>query len=227
MPILKMPAALRWLWVICILLLLMMTSYRVFLVLIFSISSSPKMSIIWSGILYDTGVIALIGFLFFVLSFSKKLHPYRSKNGLQFSLVYFSVSLFLILFFYSLDLVSIKTFGQRLSGTKFLSLFKGNPRRIDFLANFPVLAFVVGATLSIWVWWLLIKFLHLRLGIMDRAIRKTQRFGWHSATLIILLFLFWLGRMMIISYEVPGQIIVARSLETALKVNPVLSLLFL
>jgi hypothetical protein len=227
MPFLKMPAALRWLWVICILLLLMMTGYRVLLVTLFSNFNTPKPTILLTGIVRDAGVIAIIGIVFMTLSSFRLFHPYRSKKGLYMSMGYFSVGLFLILLVYALDLVSIKTFGQRLSGTKFMSLFRGNPRKGEFVGNFPIIYFTVGVILAGWVWWMLIDYLHIWLGMMDRAIEKSQRFLWYSITLIVFATMIWFSIRGTVVYKYPLELSVGRSTESALKVNPIFSLLFL
>jgi hypothetical protein len=227
MPFLKMPAALRWMWVLCFLLLMMMTVYRIFLLSIFSISSTPKISILLSGLLRDAGVAAFVGLLFMVLSFFRPLHPYRSKKGMLFSFGYFSLVLFLILAIYALDLVSIKTFGQRLSGSKINSLIAGNPRIGAFIGNFPLLAFLVGVVLSGWLWWWILDKLHIGLGMLDRALNKTERIAWYSLSIAIFVTFIWLSKNQTLDYKVPVDLVVGRSLVTALKANPVFSLLFL
>lgn len=227
MPFLKMPAALRWMWVLCLLLLLTMTGYRMFLLSIFSISSTPKISILFSGLLYDAGVAAFAGLVFMAFSFFRPLHPYRSKKGMLFSFGYFSLVLFLILLIYALDLVSIKTFGQRLSGTKIKSLITGNPRKGAFIGNFPILAFVVGLILSGWIWWWLLNKLHIGLGMLDRAINKSERFFWYGLTIAILITSTFFSKKQMLNFEFPSDLSIGRSMISALKVNPIFSLFFL
>lgn len=222
MQYLKLPAALRWAWVNCLILLLMMTAYRLFLVAIFPTISTSKLTIAFSGIVYDAGVVAFIGTVFMLLTWITPFHPYKSRKGVWFSFGYFSLSVFLLGIFYVLDLVSIKTFGQRLSGSKIISLFQGNPRKGSFFGNFPILAIITGFTLFLWLWWLLIEWLHMKLGMLTRAEEKSVRLLWYGLTFSIFFFIMFYSVSETIATPVK-DLSVGRSKSTSLKVNPVLT----
>lgn len=227
MSFLKMPTALRWIWVNCIILLLLMIGYRFFLIYLFATESTPKISILLFGMIYDAGTIGFVGILAVLLTIFKQLHPYRSKKGFQFFLIFFSVTLFSILLIHAMDLVSIKTFGQRLSGSKIGILFRGNPKLKTYLRNFPIFSFIVGVVLTQWVWWIVINWLHLNLGILDRAINKVTRYTWFSVSCLIFTIFICLGIVLILKYNFPEDIIIGQSINTSLKINPFFGLIFL
>jgi hypothetical protein len=134
------------------------------------------------------------------------------------------VALFLALV-YGLDLVFMKTFGQRIFGAKFFALFQGHPKAGAFRQNFPLLPFMVATILMLWIWWLLIDWLYNFLGSMDRAERTVYRRSWQAIAITLHLGLIFLAIAMISGY-VPRQLSVAKSQATALADNPVISLFF-
>lgn len=205
--------------------LVMMTVYRLLLITIFSLSATPKVAITLSGIGRDAGVVAFVGLLFMALTFFPPFHPYKSRKGIWFSFGYFAFFALLLTLIFALDLVSIKTFGQRLNGTKFISLFQGNPRTGSFIGNFPIMPFIIGTTLLIWLWWMVIEWLHTWLGMFSRADEKVVRFFWQGLTVVIYITLIMLSISLTTGLDIK-ELSIGRSLETALKVNPVLTLLF-
>lgn len=144
---------------------------------------------------------------------------------MRFSFIYFSFFALLLIFIFALDLVSIKTFGQRLSGTKFISLFHGNPKTNIFIGNFPIMPFVIGAILLLWNWWIVLDWLHSRLGMFTRADEKVVRFFWQGLSAILFFLLIMLSIYNTKSLELK-DLSVGRTPETSLKANPVMTLLF-
>lgn len=224
MQFLKLPAGLRWSWVNCLIILIMMTVYRIILVTIFSVGSTPKLYIITKGIANDAGVAALVGLVFMGLTLVPQLHPYRSTRGMHFSFLYFSSAAFMLAVVFALDLVFIKTFGQRIFGVKFLTLFSGNPRSRLFATTFPYIPFIVGTTLMLWLWWLLVKWLHTFLGVFERAEVKMVRFTWYGLSLVIFVLLIWNSFTSVKNLK-PHDLRIGTAPTTALQVNPVVTLL--
>lgn len=227
MPFLKMPAALRLLFAVVVLLLLMMSVYRGMLLLLFSVETTPKALLFFTGMLVDAGVAAAAGLLFLALSFYKWFHPYRSKTGFYFFLGYFTVVLLVILLVYAVDLVFIKTTGGRLWGSGLAALFTNSKFSHAFLANIPVLALSVGCVLGCWVFWKVLDRLHILLGVLEREQKKMARIGWYVGT--VLFFSVCIGYSLHFTqrYTNPEKLNTGNYFNQAITTNPVVNIMML
>ena len=225
MQFFRLPAGLRWTWANFLVIFLVMTLYRLIMVKIFALNSTPVFSVIAKGLVMDLGAISIFALIFLFATWFNKVHPYKSQRGMYISVGYFMLVAFLMALIYGLDLVFMKTFGQRLFGTKFFALFQGHPKAGAFRGNFPFFPFIVATLLMLWVWWLLIVWLYNFLGSMDRAERTAIRYSWQAIAVVIHLAFIFISIAMVSGF-LPKDLSIGKAPATALADNPVLSLFF-
>ncbi len=225
MRFLKLPATLRWGLVNCLLLWVMMTVYRLVLTSLLTEGVEFNFDVIGHGILLDFGAISIPGVLYILCSFIPNLHPYKSKRGMLFGFIFFCFFGFLFAIVYGLDLVCIKMFSSRISGLTFMGIMENPAASKAFRKNIPYLALVTGVSMLVWIWWLVIEWLHRTLGVIVRAEEKILRLFWQSLALLV----FCLGFLksgVYTDFLPDNSILTNENLKAALTANPVLTLLF-
>jgi hypothetical protein len=225
MKFFRLPAGLRWTWANFLVILIAMTAYRLLLVKIFALGSTPVASVIAKGLVMDLGALSIFALIFIFATWFHRLHPYRSRRGKYLSLGYFLFVAFLLAFIYGFDLVFIKTFGQRIIGTEFMAVFNDYTQAVALRANFPMVPFFVANLVMLWVWWLLLERLYNFLGSMDRPEHKVYRYTWQVIAMVLHLAFIFISINIIAGYN-PMEFIIGKSPDTALADNPVLSLFF-
>lgn len=221
----KLPATLRWVLVNCMLLWIMMTVYRMVLTSLLTDGVISNLLVIGQGALLDFGVIAIPGILYTLCSLIPYLHPYKSRRGILFGLIFFCFFGFVFAIVYGLDLLCIKMLSSRISGKTLQAIMENPTTSMAFRKGIPYMALITGVTLLVWVWWLLIEWLHKTLGAFVRAEEKSLRLFWQSLVLLV----FCLGFLKAAAYTdfLPDAAILTNSnLQMALTANPVLTLLF-
>jgi hypothetical protein len=202
-----------------------MSLYRLLLIKLFAPSTLKIGGVLIEGIIMDLGALSFFAIPFIIATWINKLHPYKSRAGVIISIGYFLFVAFILALIYAIDLVSIKTFGQRLVGAKFFALFNGHPKAAIFKSNFPFIPFIIITVLIMWVWWWLIDWLHTYLGTLDRAERTRHRYIWQAIAIGLHVSLISISVGIILKY-IPKNLTIGKFPASALSNNPVLSLLF-
>jgi hypothetical protein len=221
----KLPATLRLGLVNCLLIWVMMSVYRLVLMSLLTENVFKHLDVLWKGLLLDFGAISIPGSLFILFSYIPALHPYKSKKGMYFGLIFFSFFGMLFALIYGLDLVFIKILSSRISGETIGLVLSSPDTAKAFRKNVPYFALTTGVTLLVWVWWILIDWLYKALGAFARAEEKIVRLFWQSFCLLV----FLIGIIKAGEYTsvLPNDAIFTNeSLKESLSVNPVITLIF-
>jgi hypothetical protein len=175
--------------------------------------------------LLDFGAISIPGLLFILFTFIPVLHPYKSKSGMLFGMIFFSFFGILFALVYGLDLVFIKILSSRISGGSMQVVMDSQETAKTFRKNIPYLALTTGVTLLVWVWWILIDWLYRTLGAIARAEETIVRLFWQSLCIAVFLFGF-IQAGDYTSFLSNEAIMTDENLKEALTANPVITLLF-
>ncbi len=180
----KLPATIRWAVINCLLLWVAMSLYRGFLLGIFLSGNATEWLGFFNGMITDAGLLAVILVLYVLLTFSPNLHPFKSKKGKIFGLVYFIVWGFLIAVAYVLDLLFVKTVHYRMYGSKMLKIFEDPYETELFFSNISMGPLVVAFFLLLWTWGILILRIHRYISRLTRVQSKAKRITWQGWILI-------------------------------------------
>ena len=225
MRFLKLPATLRWSLVNFLIIWIMMSVYRVILVSLVTDGVASQILSLIKGIWADFGAVSLVGLPFILLSQIRAFHPYKSRIGRYFGLLYFVVISLLFSLVYGLDLVFIKVLSTRISGETFGAISDNPALGKAFRRNIPYFALFTAVTLLVWVWWLIIEWLYKRLGIIGRADEKVVRLFWQSL-FILLFFIGAINNVETTRNLGDSAINTDGNIKGAFAFNPVLTLLF-
>lgn len=180
----KLPATLRWAMVNCLLIWTAMSLYRAFLLGIFHGKVVYKISVLLQGMLIDGGVVCYLLALFMLLSLYPPLHPYKTKSGKAFGYFYFIFWMMIISLSFSMDIIFIKAIQYRVYGSKLVHLLSDEIEAGLFFRSITLMPVVVVSILVVWVWILVIRWLHSYLGRMKRIHNKTKKITWQGGIII-------------------------------------------
>lgn len=221
----KLPSTLRWAMVNCLLLWIAMSLYRGFMVGIFHGKIFSKLSVIFQGMLIDAGVVAYFLALFVLLSFYTPFHPYKTKTGKAFGYIYFTFWMLFISVAFAMDLIFLKAVQFRAYGSKVVHLLSDEIEAEAFFRSVSLMPVVLITVLIVWIWALLIRWLHGYLGRMSRIHTKSKRLTWQGGVIIA-------GSLIAIITIVSALQITPQDLdiktvpEKAFTTNPLLNLFF-
>jgi hypothetical protein len=181
---LKLPASIRWAFANCLLIWTAMTLYRGALVVVFGGSFFAKTSAFFSGMLVDAGVISFVLLIFVLMSLNPMMHPYKSKTGKAFGYLYFIFWALFIGLAYALDVAFLKAIHFRVYGSKILNLASDEEQADIFFKHISVFPLLLALMMIVWVWGILIRWLHGYLGKMARTHSKTKRLSWQAGVIL-------------------------------------------
>lgn len=180
----KLPSTLRWAVVNCLLIWIAMSLYRGFLLGVFHGKIFSKLSVLFQGMLIDAGLVCYLLVLFILLTLYSPLHPYKTKTGKAFGYIYFTFWMVLISIAFAMDIIFLKAIQYRAYGSKLAHLLTDQIEAEAFLRTISLLPLVLVSVLIVWVWALLIRWLHGYLGRMARIHNKSIRHNYQGAVII-------------------------------------------
>jgi len=184
-----MPKTTRWILLFFVLLLILLTGYRIVTYFIFSnlfLAAKPGvLPAFLLGIAFDARIAALIIIILYTLGFWPGIHYFKDKAGKAVSIWMMGFSIAFIHFFYMADLVHLKCFHTRLNGAIIPDLAKHTARGNLFLNKVDWLAMLAMMALITWVVVFLMKKSHRWISKLRGNPPKTSRTASHIAVYII------------------------------------------
>jgi hypothetical protein len=221
----KLPATIRWAITNCLLLWLSMSLYRGFLLGLFLHGSASEILALFSGMVIDAGVLAFILVFYILLSLLLSLHPFKSRNGKLFGLVYFIFWGLVVALSYALDLVFIKAIQYRVYGSKILETFEDPYKTEVFFKNMSLIPMMFGIFFLLWIWGIIIVKLHSYIGRLSRVQSKSKRNTWNVGVIVAGIVLSIIAFSQYYGVKCSDLNLELKPVE-ALRINPVLSFFF-
>lgn len=187
MSLLKFPSSVRWIWIACLIITIVMSLYRLVLLLIFGDAwkGFTKSGIMLKGFLNDAGVVAGMGLLVFLVGLIPPLHLYKHRVGKRIGIVLFVLFGLVCMLVNMLDLLYLRDFERRPIAADFTNLFSLEQERMpEFSGKLPVIPLTIAIGIASWLWWMLLDWMHGRLGSFGRAKEKKVRYTWQVVTAI-------------------------------------------
>jgi hypothetical protein len=186
MTFLRLPSTLRWVLVASFIMLIVMTLYRLVLILVFDAETTQEVMIMLAGLVQDAGIVSIIGMGALALGWIPGCHPYKSKRGKAVLLSYFSLTAMLLSIIYIFDLIFLRSLDARVSSDVFLLFSDGSKKAILLIKrNLNIVPILLVVVFVGWMWWLLLSWLLNFLGMMDRSRQKSVRIRWQGITVSV------------------------------------------
>lgn len=126
--------------------------------------------IFFTGLAYDTCLVVALGALAMLIGLMPGLHPYKNRSGKRAILVYFSIVGVMLIAFNMIDVAFLSIFDRRPIATDLNDVFGDTEAANKFWKQFPLLPAVAVLTGIVWVWWMVLRYLH---GLM--AVKASER----------------------------------------------------
>ncbi len=185
MKVVKLPSSLWWTWLSSLVLLFMMSLYRLSLMFVFASKWGfwQKWEVIAIGFLNDLGVVAVVSIIVVLLGLIPALHPYKKRLGKKTAMIVFGLFGFLFAFLNLVDLVFIRDFERRPVWSDLQKLFENGSEAFAFKGSFPILYVFIILAITLWAWWLILRWLHKVSGGFARADDRKSRKLWQGITI--------------------------------------------
>lgn len=185
MKVVKLPSSLWWTWLSSLVILVMMSLYRISLLFVLGSKWSfwQKAEVVGIGFLNDLGVVAVVSILIILLGLIPSLHPYKKRLGKKTATLVFVFFGFLFALLNIIDLLFIRDFQRRPVWSDLLNIFGGGSEAVVFKNSFPYLYVSIILVITLWAWWLILRWLHKVSGGFARADDKKSRKLWQGITI--------------------------------------------
>lgn len=227
MTFFKFPSSVRWIWIACLILTIVMSLYRIALLFLFGDAwkGLAKAGIVVKGFFNDAGVVCGFGLLVFLVGLIPSLHLYKHRKGKRTAIVLFVLFGLVSMALNLIDLLYLRDFERRPVAPDFAAIFSMDEAiSPEFSGKLPMIPLLIAMGVVSWMWWLLLNWLHGVLGGYGRAKERKVRYTWQGITVAVFLLLFSFSAYQALSR--PGHgLLEGRNSYATLTYNP-LQLIF-
>jgi hypothetical protein len=181
MPFFKLPKTLRWLGAVALVLLLLLNAYRVGIYLYFYkdlLSNSLLYRSLWMGFRFDCRIVGAVTLLLLLISFVPGVHFFKREWAKRLAMVWYGIALAVIFSLYALDFAHLLVTKQRLDVQTIYNVKVNNAEGIAFVKTTPFATLGLIVAVSVWVFLLLIGFMHTRIRKQNSAEETWVRVYW-------------------------------------------------
>ncbi|TAD86356.1 MAG: hypothetical protein EAY75_08520 [Bacteroidetes bacterium] len=181
MPFFKLPKTLRWLGAVALLLLLLLNSYRLGICLYFykDFWGQPEFyRSLWMGFRFDCRIVGGITLLLLLISFLPGVHFFKRSWPQRLAMVVYGLAAALLFSLYALDLAHLFITKQRLDLQTIYNIKVGNADGVAFVKTTPFVTLGLIVAISVWVFLLVVAFIHRRIGRQNSSDERWVRIYW-------------------------------------------------
>jgi hypothetical protein len=149
-----------------------MQLYRVVLISLFNNgwTFTEEAMVFFTGLVYDTCLVVLIGALAMVIGLLPGKHPYKNRSGKRTILIYFAAVGAVLIILNMIDVAFLSFFDRRPVAADLNELFGDTDTANIFWKQFPLWPAVMVLAGIVWTWWIILRYLH---GVM--AVKASER----------------------------------------------------
>lgn len=188
---LKIPKLIRWIFVIGVIFLVMMTVLRVCLFFVFGTQGNHFTDVLPAfilGLRYDLRVVCILGLILLIMGSIPSLHPFRSSRGKKLSLFIVALAGFLLFFFYIVDFAHYSYLNQRLNASVLNYLGDLSISGKMVWQTYPVIRILVGIVVGVWLLSWLTRRIYRKIQKSSSSANKPSRVIWFIAALLVMAF---------------------------------------
>ena len=187
MSMLKIPKSVAWILTTMLVMLLLMTGYRLFVYALFASETAPATvgQLLWLGFKFDLRYVSLFSLPVLLAGFSAPLHLFKSSAGKKFGLIVFTVFSTLLLLLYGVDVANLIAYNEHASGATFNELIRQQAADKKLTTDAPWVIILLLAGVGAWLMYLLHRLLHHMIGVRKGSDNKTMRLFWQGLTTLI------------------------------------------
>lgn len=184
-----MPKSVLWVLLNSFLLLVVMMTYRVITLSIFTkdIGEVPAAKIWWMGFRFDFRYVAVVALLVVLIGFVPNLHLFKSITGKRIGIVLFTLFTAIMLLTFGLDFAYQITFSKRIEASIFSDLISNTSKASSLYTSAPWVIILLLAGVGTWLMYLIFRFFHHALGKIKSSDNRSMRIFWQVSVIMLLL----------------------------------------
>lgn len=186
---LKMPKSIAWILATMLVMLLLMTTYRLLVHYLFAPEIAPASlgQLMWLGFKFDLRYVSLFSLPVLLVSLTKGLHLFKSRAGKKTGLTLFTVFTTLLLVFYGLDVANLIAYNEHASSGTFSEIIRQQTEEKRLMTEAPWVIILLLAGVGSWLLFLMHRLFHHLIGKSKSTDNKTMRFFWQGLTALLIL----------------------------------------
>jgi phosphoglycerol transferase MdoB-like AlkP superfamily enzyme len=184
----KVPRYIQWIALTGVIFLLLMSLFRVVLVLAFKTASTASTNLLpsfWLGFRYDARMIAIAALLIFLIGSIPALHPFNKKWGRKIALWLWGITITALCLFYAFDFTHYAYLQQRLNSSVLNYLDDAKISMGVVWETYHVTWILLGLIVVITLLIALVRWLYNLLLSQRTTVTKWSKLGWGLAFFLI------------------------------------------
>lgn len=221
MPIFPLPKTIRWIGLCGLLLLLLMSLYRLGIYIGFyrGISEANIAAADWwLGFRFDARLVATVSLAMLLLSFLPGMHFFKHRKGKKTAQFFYAVFAAALLLFYAADLVSLLSGRTRLNAAFISEIFSMVPGKLHWSKG-PWVTMLVITGVMVWLFIIITGRLHAVISHSPGKGDKKTRVYWQALLFVVCVLLMY-GRVGLSPLSAAGILKAENSPATQLALTP-------